>query len=356
MGLEIEIEYDDTPDGVWAPASEPPLPSHSRLSRPRLTGPPVGHALSVHFGIALTTLVLGAASTAGLLTGRTAAHDRTTVLLHLAPVAAFVVQALPAPPATQNAADLLATPWTNTFDQDMTLSVINDGPDPVTVLGATISAMDFQPAALTPASTAPTAPGDVSLLRGRAHFVCGDYPQPDASATIANLSTRTADGQAHRETLMVDRFSEIAEQAVCARMPGPQIVRAVTVTPSRTPGTYTVTVTATDRAAFPLRMALLQAAVENWESGGGLQVATRDDVLIPPHGTGSIAISVSVDDCAAAGGAASGAFLYDTLGFSDGRDAAGYPQARLIQQTVAIADPNAIMTYCLAKSAKSDGL
>lgn len=354
MSLEIEFEYDDTPEGVWAPAHEP-LPSRSRPTRPRLTGSPTGRALSVHVGIALTALALGAASTTGLLTGRTTAHDRATALLHLAPVAPFVVQALPAPPPTQNAAELLATPWTNTFDQDMTLSVINDGPYPVTVLGATISAMDFRPAALTPASTAPTAPGGVSLLRGRAHFVCGDYPQSDASATIANLSTRTADGQSHRETLMVDRSSEIAEQAVCERMPGPQIVRAVKATPSRTPGTYTVEITATNRADFPLRMALLQAAVEIWAGGGGLEVAAPGDVLIPPHGTGSIAISVSVEDCAAAGEAASDGFAYNTLGFSDGRDAAGYPRARMVQQSVPIANLNAIMTYCLAKSAESGG-
>lgn len=351
MGLEIEFEYDDTPDGVWAPAREPwQSPSRNRLTRSRLAGSPLGRALTVHLGIGLTALALGAASTAGLLTGRAAEHDRATALLHLAPVTAFVVQALPAPPTGQTAGQLLTTPWTNTFDQDVTLSLINDGPDPVTVLGATVSAMDFRAAALTPASTAPTAPGGISLLRGRAHFVCGDYPQPDESATIANLRARTADGRIHQETLMVDRFSEIPEQAVCARMPGPQVVRAVNVTPSHTPGTYTVNVTATNRANFPLRMALLQSAIENWASGGGLEVAGTDDVLIPPHGTGSIAIPVSVDDCATAGEAASDGFSYDTLGFSDGRDAAGYAQARLIQQSVPIANLDAIMTYCLAKS------
>lgn len=357
VGLEIEFEYDDTSDGVWSPTRQAP-PTRTRLGRIRPPGDLAGNPLTVHLGIALTALAVGACATFGLLADRTAANDRTIALLHLAPVTPFDVQALPTlptlPTEPQPAEQLLATPWTDAFDRDVSLAVINDGPDPVTVLGATLTGMQFQPAALTPGGGAPTAPGDVSVLRGRAHVVCADYPAPDESATIAQLRTRAADGRIRTETLMVDRFSEITEQAVCQQVPGPQVVRAWSISPGppRTTGTYTVTVTATNRAPFPLRMDLPQSAVQNWSSGGGLELATSDDVVIPPGGDGTIAITAKVVDCPSAVEAATNHFAYDTLAFSDGRDAADYPQARQFFQAVPVADQNSIMRYCLTQDSQ----
>ena len=365
MGLEIEFEYADSPDEVWS--AERTRPAREWLSRSWTAGSLLGNPLIVHLGIALAALALGAASTAGFLIGRTAAHDRSVTLLHLAPVDAFVVPALPAPTTPNQSPDqLLATPWTNVADQDVSLALINDGPDPVTMLGATISSLDFDVTDLTPASTAPTAPGGVSTLRGRAHFVCGDYPA-DRIATVANLRARTADGLIHRETLEVDRFSEIAEQSVCARIPTPQIIRSTTFspappsTPSKIDGlpdispVYVAKITASNRASFPLRMDLPQSAIQSW-AGAGLDLTASGDTIIQPHGTGTIAISVSISDCPSAVAAASGAFSYDLLAFSDGRDPVGYAQLRSIDQTIPITDASAIMTHCLAHGATPGGV
>lgn len=354
MGLEIEFEYDDTPEAAWSPAQDTG-PVRDWRDRLRFAAPPAGNPLLVQLGIALTAITLGAASMTGFLAGRTAVNDRTIALLHLAPVNPFVVQALPAR-QTQNTEPLLATPWTNAFDQDVSLSVINDSPDPVTVLGADLSALEFESTGLTPASTAPTAQGGVSLLRGRAHFVCGDFP-PDRTATVAQVRARSADGVIHQETLVVDRFSQIAEHAVCARAPTPQVVRSTTFAPapSHAPGAYVVNFTAANRTPFPLRMDLPQAAIETWSGGGGLELASAGDTVIPPHGTGTIAISVKVTDCPTAQQATSDGFAFDTLDFSDGRDPAGFARARLINQAVVITDLSAIMAYCLAHTPTPGG-
>ncbi len=347
MGLEIEFEYDDTEDGVWSPAREPRR-LRAWLSRRRTAGSRAGNPFIVHAGIALAAVALGAASMAGFLHGRTVVNNRAVSLLHLAPVNAFVVQPLPTPPAQPVSIDqMLATPWTNTFDQDVSLSVINDGPDPVTVLGATLSALEFQATELTPASAAPTAPGGVSLLRGRAHFVCGDFP-PDRVATVARLRVRTVDGTIRQETLTVDRYSQIAERTICTQMPTPQVVRSTTFASSGESGVYVAEITAANRAPFPLRMALPQSAVQSWTGDGGLYLSAPGDTIIPAHGTGTIAITVKVTDCPTAQQVASDGFTYDTLAFSDARDAPDSPRARMTEQAVPIADLNAIMAYCLA--------
>jgi hypothetical protein len=354
LGLEIEFEYDDTQDGVWSPAPEPGQPRRwlSRRPPPRR---PAGNPLIVQLGIALAAVVLGAASMAGFLHGRTAVTDRAVTLLHLAPVNPFVVQPLPAPPIDPPSAEqLLTMPWTNAVDRDVSLSVINDGPDPVTVLGATLSALDFPATELSPVGSAPTAPGGVSPLRGRAHFVCGDYLQ-GRTATVARLRVRTADGAIRPETLVVDDYSQIAERTVCAQMPTPQVVESTTFAPTRESVVYVADITAVNRAPFPLRMALPESAVQTWTRDGGLYLSAPGDTIIPPHGTGTLAITVKVTECPLAQQAASNGEVYDTLAFSDARDAPGAPQARMIDQTAAIADLNSITAYCLANAPASDG-
>lgn len=364
MGLEIEFEYDDSPDGEWSPAQDA-RSAREWLSRGRSAISPSGNPLFLHLGIALVALAVGAASMGGFLTGRTAANNRAVALLHLAPADAFIIPALPDPSTQkQTPEQLLATPWTNATDQNMSLGVINDGPAPVTVLSATISSLDFDVTDLTPASTAPTAPGAISTLRGRAHFVCGDYPT-DRIATVANLRVRSADGVIHHETLEVDRFSEIAEQSICALLPPPEVIRSTTFLPApKVPAsdthsvadsltTYLVKITASNRATFPLRMDLPQSAIESW-AGGGLGLTTGDDVIIPPKGTGSITIAVSVTDCPNAVAAGSG-YAYDLLAFSDGRDPPGDQQARSFEPILPIADQDAIMKYCLTKNTGPGG-
>ena len=365
MGLEIEFEYTDSQDEVWSPARHAP-PLRERLGRGRAMVSPADNPILLQLGIVLAAIVLGAASMAGYLAGRTAAHGRAVTLLHLAPANAFTVSALPEPAAqTESPDQLLATPWTNTADRDVSLTVVNDGPEPVTLLGATVSSLDFGVTGLAPvAGTAPVAPGSVSLLRGRAHFVCGDY-SADRTATVANLRVQTADGAIHRETLEVDRFSEIAEQSVCARMPTPQVIRSTTfsleqpIPPGHVigavpnnPPIYDVKITAGNRASFPLRMALPQSAIESW-AGSGRRLTAAGDAVIPPHGTGAITISVSISDCPNAIAAASGGFAYDLLAFTDGRDAASDAQVRSFGESVSITEENVIMTYCLAHGASS---
>jgi hypothetical protein len=364
VGLEIEFEYDDGQDGSWSAEAEAP-PARDWLSWGRSSGSSAGNPLIVHLGIALAAFALGAASMAGYLSGRSGVADRSIAVLHLAPVDSFTMRALPAP-QPQSPDQALDTPWANTFDQDVTLSLINDGAAPVTILGAGLSSLEFDVTQLVPASSAPTAPGGVSTLRGRAHVVCGDFA-PGRTATVAKVRAQTADGVTRQETLMVDRFSEIAEVAVCDRAPTPQIVRSTTFSPApaippnqthppSNPTTYVAQVTATNRAPFPLRMSLPETAVQSWADGAGLALSAAGDTIIPPSSTGTIAISVSVTDCPTAQAAASGGYDYDLLTFSDARDAVGAPYVRPFIQNAPITDLSAIMNYCLQKNTGPGGI
>jgi hypothetical protein len=353
LNLEIEFEYDDTQEGVWSPAEQPLL--RERVSGRWSAWLSSANPLFVQLGIAITALILGAASTAGLLDGRTAQQDRAITRLHLAPVGPFVVQTIAdATVSTQSVPELLATPWTDVFDQRVTLTVVNDGPDPVSVLGATLAAPEFRATALTPASSARVAPGGVSILRGLAHFVCGDYPTAvpgspavsPAVATTAQISVRTADGRVRREALQVDRFSQVAEQAVCQRMPAPEVVESTAFTPARTAGAYTVTVAVANRASFPLRMALSPSAVQTWSTTAGLTISAGDALTIPPHGTETFAITASVDSCTLANPMATAGYGFDSLVFTDARDAPGSFNARQQDIALVLADSAVIKAYC----------
>jgi hypothetical protein len=353
VGLEIEFEYDDTQGGVWSQPAEPDL--RGRFGRRWNARLSAASPLFVQLGVALAALVLGAAATAGLLAGRTAQQDRATLLLHLAPVNPFVIDPIPVP------ADLSpdvrrATPWTNVFDQDVALTLINDGADPVTVLGATLAAPEFRTLALTSRSASPprVAPGGISILRGRAHFVCGDYPpvapgNPAGSAsvaTVAQLSVRTSDGATRRETLEVDRYSDVAEQSVCQRMLGPEVVGTPTYTPSGRPGAYSVTVSVTNRATFPLRAALSRSAWQDWATTAGLDISATGPETIPPHATESFAISVSVLNCTPAKAIAAEGYGFDTLAFTDARNSPDSPDARQHDEALFVADHGLIVQYC----------
>ena len=355
MGLEIEFEYDDTQGGVWAGPAEPDL--RGRLGRRWNSRLAAASPLFVQFGIAAAALVLGAASTAGYLAGRTAEQNRATLLLHLAPVTPFAVDPIPVPadlsPDVQR-----ATPWTDVFNQKVTLTLVNDGPDPVSVLGVTVSAPEFRAARLT-ADSARIAPGGVSVLRGMAHFVCGDYPAnpvgeadvSPAAATVAQLSVRTSDGRTRGETLQVDRYSDVAEQAVCQRMLGPEVVGTPVYTQSGAAGVYSVTVPVTNRAPFPLRAALSPTATRDWSTGAGLALSTAGAVTIPPHGTGPVTVLVIITDCTAAKQSAVQGFGFDTLAFTDALDNPDGAQTRQTDEALFMADHGLIVAYCDAGGA-----
>jgi hypothetical protein len=347
LGLEIEFDYDDTQGGVWSAVYEAP-PLQERVSRRWNAGLTARNPLFVQAGIALAALALGAASTAGFLEGRSAAQDRTITRIHLAPINPFVVEPLPIAPT--NVEDLLSTPWTNTFDQKVSLSVINDSPDPVTVLGAQITAPQFGSAKLTPAASSlhQTTPGAVAVLRGTAHFVCGDLPSVDPVATVARLTVRTADGHTHVQSLMVDRFSDTEEVAVCSAMPGPQVVTAtMTSRPSYLlPGDYVYTIDVTNRASYPLLATMPTNVRSSWMAGAGLDVQIPVPTTIPAHGSARISLFIGVENCNTALEAAQAGYSYDVLAFTDARDGQYSPQSRETDQGLALYDSAVIKGYC----------
>lgn len=375
MGLEIEFEYDDTQDGVWSPAHEVP-PLRERVGRRWNRRLAAGSPLLVHLGIALAALALGAASTAGFLAGDEAARNRTITRLHLAPVNAFVVEALHVPPA-ESPAGLLAEPWTDTFDQHVSFSVINDGPDPVTVLSAQITAPQFgtvklEPVAQYPAAAAGNAPnavsgaatvkpssdagnaadlavtppGGVATLRGMARIVCGDFASVDPAATVARLTVRTADDKTRVQTLMVDRFSDIQEQAVCRVMPGPQVVTSVSSVPSRTPGKYTFVIDVANRAPYPLLASMPSNIVEDWQGIAGLDVQAPAPTTIPPHGSAAITIPIAIGSCQLALQALQSAYPAQAFAFTDARDGMNNPLSRESDQDLALYNSAVITRHC----------
>jgi hypothetical protein len=345
LGLEIEFDYDDTQGGVWSPAVEAP-PLHERVSRRWNAGLSTANPLFVHAGIALAALALGAASTAGYLEGMSAAQDRTITRLHLAPVNPFVIEPLAL--ATTDVQQLLRTPWTNTFNQHVTLNVINDSPDSVTVLGAQVTAPQFGTAKLIPANSGATAtaPGAVTSLRGIAHFVCGDLPSVDPVATVARLTLRTADGHTRVQSLMVDRFSDVEEAAVCGAMPGPQVVTATHVSATGSPGDYTYDIDITNRAPYPLLATMPLNVRASWMSGAGLDVQIPSPVTVPAHGSAVVSLAVGVENCNVAREAVQGGWAYDALAFGDARDGPYNPQSRESEQSLPLYDPAVINKYC----------
>lgn len=347
MGLEIEFEYDDTQGGVWAPAHEVP-PLQECVSRRWNAGLSAGNPLFVQAGIALAAVTLGAASMAGYVEGKSAAQDRTITRIHLAPIDPFAIEPLPL--ASTNVKDLLATPWTDTFNQHITLSVINDSPDPVTVLGAQVTAPQFGTAKLTPAGSGlhPVSPGAVTVLRGIAHFACGDLPSVDPVATVARLTVRTADGDTRVQSLMVDRFSDVEEVAVCAAMPGPQVVTATTASrPSYLlPGSYIYSVDVTNRAPYPLLAAMPTNVRSSWMAGAGLDVQIPAPVTIPANGSTRISLFIGVSNCNVALEAAQAGYAYSALAFTDARDGLYNPRSRESDQDLTLYDAAVIKQYC----------
>ncbi len=349
MGLEIEFEYEDTREGEWSARVEP-APPHRRWrpGAPRSSGRPGGGAAALYLAVGLTALAVGAASTAGVMQGRRVTQDRSTVEIHLGPLTPLDIQPL----VQQDVVDLpqlLATPWTDEYDQGMKLTVVNDGPKPVTLLSATLNAPQLgRPASLAVTDAGRvTAPGGIATFSGLGHFVCGDFDSVNRAATTADLILRTVDGRTRVERLIIDRFSEVAETAVCGLSEPPYVVRSTTFsTASRQPGHYAVKVTATNRAPFPLRMRLSDPAVESWAAAGGLGVQGSSATIIPPKGTGTYTIEVTVQNCPTANMLGQQDYALDSLAFSDARDDANSPLARVVDAALNLVDYPFVSRYC----------
>ncbi|HVT68539.1 MAG TPA: hypothetical protein VHF26_12370 [Trebonia sp.] len=349
MSLEIEFEYEDTREGVWSAPVEPaPLHRRWRPGAPRSSGRPGGGAAMLYLAIGLTALAVGAASTSGFLHGRRVTQDRATVEIHLGPLTPLDIQPLDSQPDA-DVAKLLATPWTDEFDQGMKLTVVNDGPQPVTLLSATLHAPQLGKAT-SMAVAAPgraTAPGGTAAFTGVGHFVCGDFASVNRAATTADLTLRTADGATRVERLIIDRFSEIEETTVCGLMQPPYVVRSTTFsTASQLPGHYKATVTVTNRAPFPLRMRLSDPAIQSWAVAGGLGLEGARDTIIPPKSTGTYTINVSVRDCPTANQLGQQDYALDSLAFSDARDAANSPLVRNMDAALNLVDYPFVNHYC----------
>lgn len=346
--LEIEFESDDQADAQWLDSSGDPAegPARRRLRARRLVG----------LRMLLAVLVPAVAATAGLHEGRIAAYDRGVSAVRLASADPLIVEALPIPSDAPAYAAPSREPWTGDVDRTVTLKVVNRGPDPVTLISAVLTAPHTRPSTLLPATTAGEGvlrPGAEGTLTGPARFNCGVvsnatlFHNPATMATVARLSVHTADGALRHEELLVDPTSQLLEQSVCERLPGPQTVGG-TVFTALPPGaaSYLVTVSLTNRAPFPLRAVVDQSSADLWPSSAGLSVSLPEPVILGPGAAGQAVIRVNVVDCALALSAAKGHFAYGALEFSDARSNDWNAPSAGFVANLRLAEPSMVDTVC----------
>lgn len=332
MSVEIEFEPDEGAGSFWPDTAGALGAEHLGVQVPfrRAADPRILFVAR----LVLAGAVLAAACVAGFLAGQRAPQDQRAVAVHIAESNALTIDPVPRP---EFRGGPLATPWTGTFDRSVALSVVNTGPDPVTILGGTIIAPQ-----ITSGGTLPTgevlAPGAGRTLRTRAHFDCVDYPlrvsatSESATETTARLDIRTVDGASHRVTLLVDPFNISIQSSVCARVQDPQVLGPPVFSPAPWTHAFTATLPVVNRAPFPLRVNLDQQTSSVWVARAGLILVTGESV-IPARSDGRIVFDVQVTDCLLASAAASDALGFDTLVFTDARLALNNPLARQYDQT-----------------------
>jgi hypothetical protein len=345
--VEIEFEPDESPEQAWPERAGAP-------GAEQLGGQPAWRAsvspVRVPARLAVAGAVLAAACASGFMAGQTAQRDRHAVSVHLAASRPLVIDPVPDTSGETNA-QLLATPWTGAFDRAIALRVVNDGPDPVTLLGGTLTAAQISPAVVLPAGRV-LAPGAAQTLRARAHFDCVEYPQrlsaTDArvTETAVHLGVRTADGAPHQVTLLVDALGTTVENDVCSRIQNPGVFGPPAFGAGSAPGSFSASVPVVNRAPFPLRVNLNQQTADSWMRRAGLIVTTGESV-IPARTERRIEFTVRVTDCALALHAAASGFRLDTLVFTDARLALNSPFARQFGQAFAAAPASgAIARVC----------
>jgi hypothetical protein len=148
------------------------------------------------------------------------------------------------------------------------------------------------------------------------------------------------------QSLMVDRFSDVEEVAVCQAMPGPQVVTAPQVTVKGSPGDYVVTVDVTNRAPYPLLATVPENVRSSWLSGGGLDVQIPKPITIPAHGSSRISLAVGVANCNVAVEGAQAGYAFDVLAFTDARDGPYNPMSRESDEDFSLYDSALIKSYC----------
>ncbi|HEU5334019.1 MAG TPA: hypothetical protein VFU73_14670 [Actinocrinis sp.] len=283
--------------------------------------------------LVLAGAVLATACVTGFLAGQKAPQNQHTVAVHVADANPLTIDPVPRIEARSGP---LTTPWTGTFDRAVALSVVNTGPDPVTILGGAILAPQIASGGTLPAGEV-LAPGAGQTLRTRAHFDCVDYPlhvnatSEAATETTARLDIRTVDGASHHVSLLVDPYNAGIQNAVCGRVQNPQVLGAPVVGPAPWPSAFTLTLPIANRAPFPLRVNLDQQTSTTWVVRAGLILVTGESV-VPAGGEGRIEFDVQVTDCQLARTAVGNALGFETLVFTDARLALNNPLAREFDQ------------------------
>ena len=324
MAIEIEFEDDDQAD-AWppegaetggpgmgtgsAPGSDDdaalvadPAETRAGTSRPgigAIVPPRLKPQLPFLVSVLVATFVVGASTVLGFLSGRTAAENRTVIELHMAGGNAYSVD-----PATASGSGQ----WTDTFVRQVSLNLVNDGPDPVTLLAGAVSgpyehgAFGFPRTGVKIAAGATTTLHAATTIDCRGVFGAVRLTNGNSSPlnTVANFEVATADGRTGTTSMLIDLASSAVVSDVCSQVPPPVRIGAPEFSPLIPPSSYEVTYQIENAAPFPLRVASLPASVRQWTSAGGLSVTANGTSGVAGHSTGIYVLQVSVASCAAA--------------------------------------------------------
>jgi hypothetical protein len=346
MALEIEFEEDDHPDaalpaddaepdapGVEAAAAteetgaEETAPEEAGTTRSRidalLASPlPLSSSLLFQIGVLLTAFVVGASSVAGYQLGRAAPQNRAIVALHLAGGRTYLFSPAPVPRDAT---------WSDTVERPVSLTVVNDGPDPLTVVDGTVTGPLVHADFALPAGGLDLAAGAIATVHATARVDCRAVFEPlfltggDPSSldTVADFGVRTLDGRARHTRLTVDTASAAAVSGVCTLLSPPVRVGGADFSVLIGSDSYAVTVPASSGAPFPMSISTLQDSVNQWSVSGGLTARLADPfVILPAHGSVNVVVDVTVTNCSAATRANDDEFGFFPLVFTEADGAA----------------------------------
>ena len=366
MALEIEFEDDEHPEGglpaddegsdapdVGAAGGKAPGAEETGAGEPGTTRArigaliasplPLSSGLLFQVGVLLTAFVVGASAVAGFQLGRAAPQKRSTVALHLAGGRTYLFG--PAPVPRDSA-------WSDTVERAVSLTVVNDGPDPLTVVGGKVTGPLVHADFALPAGGLDLAAGATATVHAAAKVDCRAVFEPlfltggDPSSldTVADFGVRTLDGQARHTRLTVDMDSAAAVSGVCTLLSPPVQLGAAQFSGLIGSVSYTVTVRASSAAPFPLSVSTLQDSINQWSASGGLTARLADPTAtLPAHGSADVVVDVTVTDCSAATRANDDEFGFFPLVFTE---ADGSAKREAFAQQMALVSQTAIGQAC----------
>lgn len=378
MALEIEFEDDDHPDAAWpgddkdsdAPGTQEagaeagdssdagaqdagaeeagtqaPGRAGSRIGALLALPLPLSRGLLFQIGVLLTTFAVGASAVAGYQLGRTAPQNRSIVALHLAGGRTYLFGPPPEP---------LDTSWSDTVERPVSVTIVNDGPDRLTVVAGTVAGPMVHAAFALPADGLDLAVGATTTLHAAARVDCRTIFEPLSLAdggfssldTVADFAVRTLDGSARHARLTVDPASAAAVSGVCTLLGPPVGLAGTAFSGLIGPDSYTVTYRTTSAAPFPLSVSILQDSINQWSTTGGLTARLADPAAtVPAHGSADVVVDVTVTNCAAATLADNGEFGYFPLVFTE---ADGAAKDEKFPQTMPLVSHSLIAQACHA--------